>query len=371
MTIENSTNLILQTVEGDGERGGWQGTGSFANAQANAVYGRRTDIYFTPEGDGVWEDDPVLGLRGAIIPQSTRFNIRQSHTTIAIATTDFFLANAGLQGIYFTDVDPPTHPHQYADLRLGTIVKHIIEQHTNISSTAFVQNSDGTFSTDPVGGWADTSNIDTIVSTKVDVYTVRQSNSLWQTIKDIARNEFYVAYFTKRDEFIYEPHPVFAAVTPAITLTIDQSMMVGEPEIIFRDKVQMDQAVLMALTDDGEILRSSFPATIGTDGRKMSLTNLRCNTQPRLNQLAQRVYSFESRPYDLRVFLAGPWGLYLELFDRISFTYSGTSRNGIDLSFSAEPFYIDKIRVGRIGNFGAITELLLQQENISGTLYAT
>ena len=81
-------------------------------------------------------------------------------------------------------------------------------------------------------------------------------------------------------------------------------MMVGQPEIIFRDHVQLDQVLLAALTDDGQILRSPFPATIGTDGRRVSLTNLRCNTQARLDQLAQRFFSFESRTYDLRLFLA-------------------------------------------------------------------
>jgi hypothetical protein len=31
---------------------------------------------------------------------------------------------------------------------------------------------------------------------------------------------------------------------------------------------------------------------------------------------------------------------------------------------------VNKIRVNRVGNFGAITELELEQENIEGTVYA-
>lgn len=370
MAIENSTNFILQSVEGDGDRGGWQAVASFANDQDEAVYGRRTDIYWTPEGNGTWAADPILAITGSIIPQSVKFDIRQSGTGFSVVTTDNFMNSAGLQGIYFTDVDPPTNPHQYADLRLGTIVKHIIEQHTNISSTGVVQNQDGTFSADLIGGWVDTSDIDIIFNTKVDVFTVRQSNALWQAIKKIAINEFYVAYMSKDDEFHYVVHPVFKTILDPFTLAIDADMIVSQPEIIFRDKVDFDQVVLAALTDDGEILRAQFPENITAQGRRKNITNLRCNDQNRLNQLALRAFSFETREFNLRIQLPGASGLYLELFDRVSFTYTGTARNGVSLSFSAEPFFINKIRVNRIGNFGAITELELEQENIEGAIYA-
>lgn len=370
MAIENSTSFILQSVEGDGDRGGWQATASFANDQAEATYGRRVDIYWTPSGNGVWADEPILGITGSIIPRSVRFDIRQSSTNFTAVTTDNFLASAGLQGIYFTDLDPATNPHQYVDLRLGTIVKHIIEQHTNISSTANVQNTDGTDSGNPIGGWVDTSNIDVIFTTKVDVYTVRQSNSLWQAIKAIAANEFYVAYFSKDDKFNYEPHPTFKTVLDPFTLDIDSTMIVGQPEAQYRDRVDFDQIVLAALTDDGEILRAQYPDNITAQGRRKNITNLRCNDQNRLNNLAQRAFSFETRQWNIRLQLAGASGLYLELFDRVSLTYTGTARNGVSLAFTSEPFFVNKIRVNRSGNFGAVTDLELEQENIEGTIYA-
>lgn len=370
MAIEASTSLILQSIEGDGDRGGWQASASFANDQAEAVYGRRTDLYWTPEGDGVWASDPILAMTGSILPQSVRFDIRQSGTPLTIVTTDAFMTSAGLQGIYFTDTDPPTNPHQYTDLRLGTIVKHIIEQHTNISSTANVQNTDGTDSGNPIGGWVDTSNIDTVFTTKVDVFTVRQSNALWQAIKNVARNEFYVSYMSKDDKFNYEPHPVFKTTLDPFTLAIDSDMIVGQPEVQFRDQIDFDQIVLAALTDDGDILRSQYPANITARGRRKNITNLRCNDQNRLDNLAQRAFSFETRLYNLRIQLPGASGLYLELFDRVSVTYTGTARNGVSLSFTAEPFFVSKIRVNRVGDFAAITDLELEQENLIGTIYA-
>ncbi len=370
MAIENNTNFVLQSIEGDGDRGGWQATGTFANDQEEAVYGRRVDVYFLPEGNGVWAFGSILGLRGSILPQSVRFDIRQSSTPLTITTSDFFLDRAALRGIYFTDTDPPTNPHQYADLRLGTLIKHIVEQHSNISSTGTIQNEDGTDSGVSIGGWSDTSNIDTIFTTKVDAFTKRQSNSLWQAIKEVGRNEFYVAYFGKFDDFNYESHPVFKAVLDPFTLAIDDTMIVGQPEIVFRDQIDMDQVTLSALTDDGLILTASFPATMTAQGRSLNITDLRCNDQNRLNNLAQRVFSFESRLYNLRLQLPGPAGLYLELFDRVSVTYAGTTRNGVAITFTAEPFFINKIRVSRIGNFGAITDLELEQENLVGAIYA-
>ncbi len=369
MPIEPTTALILQSIDGDGDRGGWQATASFANDQDEAEYGRRVDLYWIAEGDGIWGNF-LLGIAGSILPQSVRWDIRQSATPINITTSNFFLDNSALRGIYFTDTDPPTNPHQYADLRLGTIVKHIVEQHTNISSTANIQNEDGTFSADLVGGWSNTQNIDTIFTTKINAFTRRQANSLWQAIKEIGRNEFYVAYFKKDDSFSYEPHPVFKTILDPFTLDIDATMIVGQPEIRFRDRITMDQATLSALTDTGEILTASYPDTMPIAGRAKIITNLRCNDQNRLDNLAQRVFSFESRLYDLKLQLPGPTGLYLELFDRVGFTYTGTARNGVSLAFTDEPFFINKIRVNRLGNFGAITELELVQENLSGAIYA-
>lgn len=371
MAIEPSTSLILQSIEGDGDRGGWQATASFANDQIEADYGRRVDLYWLHAADGLWAPSSLLALSGSILPQSVRWDIRQSATVVTITTSNFFLDNAALRGIYFTDTDPVTNPHQDADLRMGSIIQHIIEQHTNISSTAFIQADDGTYTADLVGGWSDTSNIDTVFSTKLSAFTKRQSNSLWQAIKDIAKNEFYVAFFGKDDAFNYQPHPVFKTTLDPFTIDLDDTMIVGQPEIKFRDRIDLDQATLAALTDTGEILNSSYPSDVTPSaGRVMAITNLRCNDQNRLDNLAQRVFSFESRPYDLRLQLPGAAGLYLELFDRVSLTYTGTARNGVSLSFSDEPFFINKIRVNRVGNFGAITDLELVQENLSGTIYA-
>lgn len=351
VSLKSSNVLVIQSVDASADRGGWQVTASFANDQADAEYGRRADIFVHCEGGGVWEEAKKAIIHGSIIPQSVSFTRRQSDTPVIISTSDVFLQNAGHQGIYFSNTTPSTNPHQIPGLNLGKIVEHIIEQHTNISI-------------ETAGGWVDTSGIDTVNSTSVDVYTVRQSNSIWSTIQNIASNEFYVRYFTKDDKLIYERHPQFADVLPDPTLHITQLMIVETPEITYRNEVKTDQVMLYALKDDGTILTSTYPANIGTELSRQKFTNLRCNSQARLNLLAQRAYKYLNRQFNFRVTIAGAWAAYLELYDRISVTYSGTTRNGVTVSWAAKKFWINSIRVSRVGNFGAVTELELEEENL-------
>lgn len=354
MAIEESTNLIIQSLSGDATKGGWQASASFANDQEKALYARHVEIYNKLEGGGVWEDNYKISIDGSILPQSVVFDRRQSQTSVTISTSDTFLSNAGFQGVYFVDrsfVNPPYNPHQIENLNLGKVIKHIVEGHTNIADSV-------------PGGWVDTFGIDTLHSTSIDVITVRNSNSIWQTLETVAKNEFYVRYFTKQDKLIYEPHPQYKAVLPDSVLTLDTSNIVGQPEVIYRTDVAVDQAQLYAITDAGVILTSEYPSNIGTDGRRQKFSNLRCNSQSRLDLLAERAYKFLNRTYNLRVTVGGAWGSRLELYDRVSVTYTGTDRNGVSIDWTDKKFWIDTINVTRIGNFGATTELMLEEENV-------
>lgn len=351
MAIEPSTTLIISTINGDADRGGWQVNANFANDHDEAVYGRRVEFYALPEGGGVWEENYKQIINGSLLPQNLIYDRRQSQTAVIVSTSDVFLNNAGLQGIYFTEQSNPQNPHQITGLNLGKIVKHIVEQHTNIS-------------TQTAGGWVDTTGIDIVNSTSVDVYTVRQSNSIWQTIADIASNEFYVRYFTKQDRLIYEQHPQFKSAVLDVVVTFNDNNIVGQPELIYRSDVITDQVLLYALTDTGQILTAKYPENVGTDGRRQKYANLRCNSQARLDLLAQRAYKFLNRSYDFRLSIAGPWGVYLELYDRIQVTYTGTIKNGVSITWSQKKFWVKSINVQRIGNFAAVTELYLEEETL-------
>lgn len=349
MSIVNSRNLVIESIEGSAERGGWQASGTMINDQLNVEYGREANIFLRSEGGGSWEVDYHLALRGSILPQTLTFDRRQGMIPVVISTSDVFLENAGLQGIYFTNTNPSTNPHQIPSMRLGKIVEHIIEQHTNISTVT-------------PGGWVDTSGIDTVNSTLVDVYTVRQTNSIWSAIQAIAENEFYVRYFTKSDKLIYERHPQFKANLPTPVLNLNSDNIAGQPEIVFRNELKLDQAQLYALTDQGQILQSFYPSNIGTEGRRQKFANLRCNSQARLDLLAQRVYKFLNREVGVRLSLAGGWGSYLELYDRVSVTYTGTDRNGVTIDWTEKKFWLNSIRVNKVSNFGSLTDLELEEE---------
>lgn len=347
--------FIPDSVSASADAGGWRANANFINDQADATYGRRTSLYVLTEGGGVWQPAHKRVLEGSIIPDTLSWDYKQSQLSIQLTTSNAFLDQAGLQGIYFVDrayaPGPTYNPHQIENLNLGKIVEHILEAHTNVSI-------------DPAGGWVDTSGIDTTNSTSVDVYTVRNSNSIWQTLKNIADNEFYVRYFTKLDQFIYEPHPQFRAVPQAVTVTFTADEMVAQPEVRFRNDVKTDQMQLYALTDKGEILQSFYPAAVGTEGRRQKLANIRCNSQSRLDLLSQRSYRYANRDMDVTIQLAGSWAAYLELYDRVAITYSGTARNGVTLSWSAKKFWIEEIALSRVGNLGTVTQLRLAEENL-------
>lgn len=342
-------HLVPNSIEGNAERGGWIATGSIFNDQSDAEYSKNVVLRVHPEGGGSWLGYTKVAMNGSLIPESLNFDRGSSEIPFSLNTSDIFLQNAGLQGLYLIDDATPTNIHEITDLNLGKIVEHIVEGHANVS-------------TDTPGGWVDTSGIDTTNSTPVNVYSVKSSNSAWSTVKNIASNEFYVAYFTKEDKLIYEPHPQFAVTPNDSIMTLTHEYLIERPEVIFRDRIQTDQVQLYALTDDGDILQSFFPALVGTEGRRNKIANLRCNSQARLDTLAERQYDFLNRDIDVRVTIPGPWGVFMELYDRIGIIYAGTARNGVDINWSDKKFYINTITVDKNGNFGAVTGLSLTEE---------
>jgi hypothetical protein len=353
MGTVNTDVFVFDTITGDIGRGGWEATGSFMNAQGLADYSRRAEIFYMPEGLGVWNEDWLLALRGFLLPRTITWDRGKSRTEVTMATSHVFLENAGLQGIFFASVAVPTNPHQNTQWTLGEIVEHIVEDHTNVAD------------------WADTSGIETVDSTSVNYYTVHESNSIWNTLKRIGSNEYYVPYFTKRDELIYNVHPMFASSLPEPVMEIDSRYMIGQPSVTYRDEIIPDQVQLYALTDAGAVLRSDYPEAIGSEGRRNKVTNLRCNSQVRLNELAQRLYLFLQRQYSVTLTMPGPWGLMMELYDRAELTYSGTTQNGVAFQWDQKKFWINRISVRRVHNFGAVTELVLDEEDFrEGYLYS-
>lgn len=344
-------NVVPSTIRAAANQGGWQADCRIINDQALMTYGRKTDIYVRGQAGGSWMPDSVPALNGSMFPQALSFNRRQSIGSVVVATTDWWLRNAALQGIYFSQQASPQNPHQIVDLRLGTIIYHILTEHTNCTKAT-------------PGGWVNIDRLDTVNSTSVNVYTVRQSNSIWDVLKKIADNEFYVRYFTKQDYFVYEPHPQFRDSIPDPVLNIVPAMIIGQPEITFRNDVQTDQVQLYALSDTGVIFTANYPTNVGTEGRRQKFTNIRCNEQIRVNLLAERAFKFLNRDYSVRLSLPGIWGAYLEMYDRVSLSYTGTSINGVTVDWTEKKFWIDSITINIQSDTIATTELVLDEETL-------
>lgn len=349
MSIVVNPDITIENLNGDADRGGWQANIQLINNQALAEYARHTELWVRPEANGVTWTNYQLALDGSLFPNNMMFTFDRSTLPSIVSTSDIFLGNGGLQGIYFSRQAVPANRHQIADMTLGKIIRHILTEHTNIT-------------TDSPGGWVDITGIDTEDSTDVDVYTVRESASIWNTIKAIGENEFYIRYFTKKDKFIYRLHPQFDDTPFPITLEITEDMIVDEPELVYRFFLKPDQVHLYGLTDTGDILESKYPAQYGTEGRLEKNANLRCNSQGRLDFLAERVFGYLSRSFDFRVTLFGPWGIFLELYDRVAVTYSGTDVNGVTINWNNKIFWIKSIDIENPSVDVSKTILYLEEE---------
>ena len=350
-------NMVVSSIVGDVDTGGWTANCQLLNDQATAEYGRHVLVWHRTQESGVWPPGYAIALNASIVPKAVNWDRRMSSTEILLGTSHVFLQNAGLQGLFFTDqahVDPvPVPPdafdqHEIVTMTLGSIVKHIVEKHTNISQAA--------------GGWVNTDYVQVANSTLVNVRTVRESNSIWSTLKEIGDTEFFVVFFRKDDTLVYDCHPQFAAVLADVTVIFDASMIIGAPSVTYNDLAVPDQVRLYALTDEGDTIRAYYPADITAEGRKHKLTNIRCNTQARLDQLAFRLFNFMQRRYQARITLPGAWGLQFELYDRVGMTYAGTAINGVSFNWANKKFWLSNITVNRLASFGAVSELTLEEE---------
>lgn len=344
--VDTKQHVQIDRIVGSVATGGWEVSFNFMNDQDAIAYSRQGWLDLMSEGGGVWEADFTNRIAGFMFPRGVVFDRRQSSSEAILATSHAFLEFAGAQGMLFEQAAAPATKHESANLTLGWIIYHIVNEHTNLAD------------------WVDLSGIDVVNSTSVNIYSVSETRSMWTTLQRIGSDEFHVPYFTKDDRLIYDVHPMLAyPPLPDTVLDMDDTMIIGQPEIIYRDIVRPDYVQLFALTDDGETIKSTYPdTTVSGEKRRHREDHLRCNSQARLDILAVQLYLHLIRDYDLVVMLPGAFGLELELYERVSVTYTGTTRNGITVAWSSKKWWIDTITVRRIHNFGAVTELKLQEE---------
>ena len=334
--MELYTDVEILSISADVDRGGWSVRGTVYNDADAIDENERIQLFLKAKVDGVWDLNFLKRFQGYALPQSIRRYHDRSTMDFVAHTSDAYLKRGRVQGIFFTINAAPSNDHQIAGMTSGHIVEHLIDGHTNMGPSTPAPN-----------GWVDITDIDKTNSADLNVLALHEG-IIWERIKQLAENEFYINYFSKDDHFHYIPHPTFNAPLPAVTMEWDNDFFAEPLEIIPRTDKRVKQVHLRALTDAGTILTSKYPVTSPATaepeafGEPYTKFRLRCNTQAQLDLWAKRRYQWENRDYTIRVNANGIAGVYFEIMDLIEITYS-SAVDGI--SWSQENFFMHKIDV--------------------------
>lgn len=341
-------NLVdVRDVTGDLAQGGYAASLVFYNTQADVVNHRTLTLRNRVFSGSSWEAQSRIALIGLIIPQSVTVTRGISQVAGSLYTYHQQLQEIPVTGCYFVDSAAGAHAHQINNLSLALVVQHLAEEHVTVNGET---------------GGIDTSLVETANSTTVDPYIVRENTSLWQALKKIASDEFYSIYFNRNNQLVYEPHPQFDATVPDEVAILDNSDILQPYAVQVRTGRKVRNVVMLGLTNAGQVLESTYPAGAGVDVRGPKF-EVRCNTQARLDTLAQRQYEWLTRDYTAEVTLPNAWPF--ELNDHVKLTLAGTATNGATFSWSEKSFWVSRVAYRKQQLFGYLTTLTLEEGYVS------
>jgi len=387
-TLNVSDSLAISSISGSANRGGWEVR---FNVMADTDL---LDLY--QELLLTW--DPLIGdygmptqeaFHGHVVPAQFVFDVKGSSTQCVARTSDSILERGWLQGVHFVDVDADgrANYHQFDSvtgvsperLTLGRLVRHILGYYDALGNPP-ATNPDWVAHTNMVyhatlnpHGWIDLSGVETTPfadpgnldgTARAERYMIRESNNMWGVIRNIAKNDHFVAYFDKGNGFHYERNPMFQAALPSSVMTFTKEFCAGRPQVVFRDAQQIRQVRYHAVTDDADTLHAEYPiSSTHVYGNVVNQSRLRCSDQDALDYWAKVRYFWENRPYTVKWPAPGLSGLLFELYDRVAITYAGTTANGVHIDWTSEYFYITDISVSPNGFRSGTTMLTLEAEN--------
>ena len=382
--------MQIQQISGTLNRGGWQCTlKSLSDSDELSIY---QNIAVILQGAfGTSFGSPRTAFNGFVQPTRTAFDVRQSVTDYVARTTDGILERGWLQGLGLADTDAVAreHYHQWDSvtgggaaerMTLGRIVRHILGFRDALGAPPatnpdWVAHTNAVYhATENPHGWISLDGVETEPfdaganpdgTMRVDQFIVRESTNLWNTLRGIARTEFFEIWFDKFDHLHYSRHPMYLTVLPNPVMTFDSSFAAAPPIVEYRDDSRIRQVRLDAFQDDGSILHSEYPAApVHVYGDVTRLSNIRCNDQDTLDSWAERLYNFSNRPYTVKWTASGVCGLLFDILDRVQITYTGTDINGVHFDWAAEKFWIHDITVTPDANFSGQTVFTLEAENL-------
>ncbi len=401
MAIDITSNVNISSITASVDRGGWQMR--FAGMQDTdllAIHQKVTATFQGAFGGNFGAIRPAF--TGYVMPIRFSFDVATSQTEYLAETSDGFLRKGWLQGIGFADIHTLAAPndlranyHQYGRLTapavageymtMGRIVQHILGYYDDwgvgpASNPDWVAHTNMVYhATENPHGWITLDGVELTPfnagtapdgTMRVDRYNVRETDNLWSTLQQIARNEFFEIWFDKNDNLHYAKHPMYQAVLPAPVMTFDADFCAAPPIVEVRDPNGIRKVRIFAVTDAGETLTpaddgTEYPVTTThTYGNTIDINRVRCNDADTAAQWAERYYKFANRPYTVRWTAPGLCGLLFEILDRVEITYSGTTANGVHVNWAGEKFWIHEITVNPGEGFGGTTTFLLEAENL-------
>lgn len=391
-----SEHIKISRIDGSLQRGGWQ---IYFNVLGDTdlfeTYQRIT-IYWTGAfGSGDFEGVGRLAFKGHVIPLRFRFDRTGSQAEYLAQTTDGMLRLGWLQGIHFVDTNAIArlNYHRFDSvtgvierMTMGRIVRHLLGYYDSLgvpptTNPDWVAHTNLVFSAahNP-HGWITLDNVTTIPfadpaalngSMRVNRYIVRETDNLWSSIRQIAQNEFFVAYFDKQDNFYYMRHPMYATVLPTPVMTFDQSFVIGRPVVEVRSHAGVTgsgvvrQVILHAVQDAGTTIHAEYPTSpTHVYGKVEERTYIRCNSQDALDRWAYVLYMFLNRDSTVRWTAPGLSGLLFDILDRVQITYTGTTENGVHIDWTEKKFWIHEIAVTPSEEHSGTSQFVLEAENV-------
>lgn len=224
-------------------------------------------------------------FQGYIVPQQFTFDRTSSETRHIAQTSDGILRKGWLQGLGLADRDvtPRDHYHQWDSvtggaaaerLTMGRIVRHILGHYDQLgvppaSNPDWISHTNLVYHpTENPLGWITLDNVEVEPfdvttypegSMRVNFYNVRETDNLWERLKEIADNEFFAIYFDKQDNLYYQRHPMYRTILPVPVMTFDEDFCVTPPTVEFRNDEFIRQVRLHAVTDDGDTIHAYYP----------------------------------------------------------------------------------------------------------------
>jgi hypothetical protein len=388
----NLDDIIVHHINGSTDRGGWEMRFT-SLSDTDAVVRWENVTHWWQGAFGAPPGVLRVGFNGWVLPQRFEFDRAGSQADFIAQTSDGFLRRAWCQGIGFAEVlGARAHYHEFQTvgaavanmdqwLTLGKIVTHLLGYYDNegvppATNPDWVAHTNMVF--DPVhnpGGWITLDNVDVLNSAHIGYdavrglpgpYEVRETDNLWERLREIARNEFYQIYFDKTDTLWYQPHPMFTAPLPNPVMTFDASFAAAAPIVTLRDENEVRQVVLNAVDSQSNVIKPivKFPAAPTVQyGNVRNISRIRCDERTQLVDWAERVYLFANRPYTVTWTAAGLVGLLFEINDRVQITYTGTAANGVHIDWTEEKFWISDIQVTPDERNSGLTTFILEAEN--------